>query len=272
MSLQNKTIAFIGAGNMGGALIQALLRAGTVTNDQLIATDVAPGRADYLAKSFGIRAQTDNAAAVDAADIIFLAVKPQQMSEVLEGFKSKVSNSKLVISIAAGVPTKRIESELGGNPRVVRVMPNTPAIVGAGMAALCKGEHATAEDLATAEEILGAVGMTVRTEERFLDAVTALSGSGPAYVFYVAEAMMRAGVEAGLTEDMAKKLTIQTVVGAAKLMSKRGADPAELRRKVTSPGGTTEAALKVMRDRQLTEIFVEAVKAAEKRSRELSGA
>jgi pyrroline-5-carboxylate reductase len=150
-------------------------------------------------------------------------------------------------------------------------MPNTPALVGAGAAALAKGAYATDDDLATAESILGAVGITVRVAERFIDAVTALSGSGPAYVFFVTEAMINAGVTAGLDEALARKLAIQTVYGAAKLLVESGEEPESLRRKVTSPGGTTEAALKVMNERKLTEIFVEAIQAAEQRSRELSG-
>jgi pyrroline-5-carboxylate reductase len=177
----------------------------------------------------------------------------------------------LVVSIAAGVTTGRIERELGGKVRVVRVMPNTPSLVGAGAAALAKGTHATDDDLAAAESIFGAVGISARVEEKLLDTVTAVSGSGPAYVFYVTEAMIKAGVAAGLDESLAKKLAVQTVYGAGKLLMESGEEPASLRRKVTSPGGTTEAALKVMSERKLEEIFAEAIKAAEKRSRELSG-
>jgi pyrroline-5-carboxylate reductase len=271
MSLQNKTIAFIGAGNMGEALIRGLLDARTVEASQIIATDVRAERRDFLIKTFGVRAIDDNLQAVRAADIMVLAVKPQQVGEVLAGFKSAMSNGKLLISIAAGVTTARIERELGEGTRVIRVMPNTPALVGAGAAAMAKGAHATDDDLAIAESILGAVGICVRVEERFIDAVTALSGSGPAYVFYVTEAMIKAGVAVGLSEDLAKKLAIQTVHGAAKLLVKSGEEPESLRRKVTSPGGTTEAALKVMSERKLAEIFTEAIQAAEKRSRELSG-
>jgi pyrroline-5-carboxylate reductase len=159
---------------------------------------------------------------------------------------------------------------LGGNVRVVRAMPNTPALVGAGAAGLCRGASATEDDLAAAEAILRAVGITVRVEERLLDAVTALSGSGPAYVFYVAEALIKGGIEAGLRPELARQLALQTVAGAARLMTESGEEPAELRRKVTSPGGTTEAALQVMSDRKLTEILVEAMRAAERRSRELA--
>ena len=271
MSLKNKTIAFLGAGNMGEALIRGLLTAKTIMPSQIIATDVRPERLGDLAKTFGIRTAGDNVKAVADADIVLLAVKPQQMSAVLAPLKSAAIVRKLFISIAAGVTTARIEGELGGKARVVRVMPNTPALVGAGAAALAKGSNATDDDLATAEAILGAVGITVRVEERLIDAVTALSGSGPAYVFYVTEAMIKAGVAAGLDEALAKKLAIQTVYGAAKLLVESGEEPDLLRRKVTSPGGTTEAALKVMGERKLTEIFTEAIKAAEQRSRELSG-
>ena len=271
MSLQNKTIAFIGAGNMGEALIRGLLAAKAVSASQIIVTDVRAERRAFLAKTFGVRAINDNAEAARAADIVVLAVKPQQMSEVLTGVKSAMSAAKLVVSIAAGVTTARIEREIGGRTRVVRVMPNTPALVGAGAAALAKGVYATDDDLATAGSILGAVGIWVRVEEKSLDAVTALSGSGPAYVFYVAEAMIKGGVAAGLDAALAKKLAIQTVYGAAKLLAESGEEPELLRRNVTSPGGTTEAALKVMSERKLEDIFSAAIKAAEKRSRELSG-
>ena len=271
MSLKNKTIAFLGAGNMGEALIRGLLAAKTVAPSQIIATDVRPERLEEFKRTFGIRVAGDNAQAVAEADVVLLAVKPQQMSAVLAPLQSIVINRTLFVSIAAGVTTNRIESEVGGKARVVRAMPNTPALVGAGAAALAKGAYATDADLATAEAILGAVGITVRVEEKFIDAVTALSGSGPAYVFYVAEAMIKAGVAAGLEEALARKLAVQTIYGAGKLLAESGEEPEALRRKVTSPGGTTEAALKVMSDRKLAEIFTEAIQAAERRSRELSG-
>jgi len=269
MSLLNKTIAFIGAGNMGEALIRGLLAAKAVTPSQLVAADVRTDRLEEFEDAFGIRVTTDNAQAAGAAHIIVLAVKPQQMSSVLSTLHPRPS--ALLLSIAAGVTTARIERELGTHPRIVRAMPNTPALIGAGAAALCRGAYATGDDLATAEEILGAVGITVRTDERFLDAVTGLSGSGPAYIFRVTEAMIEAGLAVGLDPAVSQKLAIQTVYGAAKLMHDSAEDPGELRRKVTSPGGTTEAALKVMNDRQLAEIFVEAIAAATARGRELSG-
>ena len=272
MSLQNRTIAFIGAGNMGEALIRGLLAGRAVVPSQIIATDVRAERRDFLAKTFGVRAMDDNLQAVTAADIVVLAVKPQQVGEVLAGFKPAMSNKKLVISIAAGVTTARIERELGEGTHVMRVMPNTPALVGAGAAAVAKGAHATDGDLAAAESILGAVGICVRVEEKFIDAVTALSGSGPAYVYYVIEAMIQAGVAAGLDEDLAKKLAMQTVYGAAKLLVESGEEPESLRRKVTSPGGTTAAALSVlMAPDGLEKLMTDAVAAAKRRAQELAG-
>lgn len=259
--LKNKTIGFIGAGNMAEALIRGLLAKKALPASSIIATDVRPERLEELRKAFGIRAGKPE------VDIIILAVKPQQMSDAL----AQVTGEHLLISIAAGITTSRIEKEIDGKPRVVRAMPNTPALVGAGAAALCKGRYADDNDLAVAEAILGAVGTTVRVEENLMDAITALSGSGPAYIFYVTEAMIKAGVKAGLSEEMASKLAKQTVFGAAKLLVESDESPATLRQKVTSPGGTTQAALTVMNDRKLAEIFVDAVAAAAKRSRELSG-
>jgi pyrroline-5-carboxylate reductase len=270
MSLQNKTIAFIGAGNMGEALIRGLLAIKAVTPSQIIAADLRAERREFFTKTFGVRATSDNLAAVEDGDVILFAVKPQQIGEVLAAVKSQVSNLKLIITIAAGVTTSRIERELGGRVRVIRAMPNTPALVGAGAAALARGAHATDEDLAVAEAILGAVGLVVRVDEEQIDAVTSLSGSGPAYVFLVAEAMIKAGVAAGLEEGLAKDLVTQTLYGASKLLMESREDPESLRRKVTSPGGTTEAALKVMSDRKLPEIFAEAIKSAARRSKELS--
>lgn len=270
MSLQNKTITFIGAGNMAEAFIRGLLAKQVIAPQQIIATDVRPDRLELLRRQFNILTESDNAAAVRQADIVVLAVKPQQMSAALATLSARPAT--LIISIAAGITTDRLERELGGQARVIRVMPNTPALVGAGAAALCAGKFALLEDLQTATAILAAVGIVVPVEEKDLDAVTALSGSGPAYVFLVAEALIQAGISAGLTPAIARRLAIQTVAGAGRLLAESTAEPAELRRQVTSPGGTTEAAVAVLLERQLPGIFREAVTAAARRSRELSGA
>ena len=270
MSLQNKTITFIGAGNMAEAFIRGLLAKQVVAPRQVIAADVRPDRLELLRRQFSIHTESDNAAAARQADVVVLAVKPQQMSTALATLGTQPAT--LIISIAAGITTARLECELGGRARVIRVMPNMPALVGVGAAALCAGQFALPEDLQTATEILQAVGIVVPVEEKDLDAVTALSGSGPAYVFLVTEALIQAGTAAGLAPAIARRLAIQTVAGAGRLLAESTAEPAELRRQVTSPGGTTEAAVAVLLERQLPEIFREAVVAAVRRSRELSGA
>jgi pyrroline-5-carboxylate reductase len=264
MSTLNKTIAFLGAGNMGEALIRGLLAAGTVEPRQIVAADVRADRLQHLAGKFGIRTGV-----ITDADVIILAVKPQQMKEALASLPSTVK--PLYISIAAGISTARIEAELGRQPRVIRVMPNTPALVGCGAAGLCPGRFSSESDMAVAETIMRAVGITVRVEESLMDAVTAVSGSGPAYVFLVVEAMIAAGVAQGLSQEVAARLVVQTVLGAGKLLAETGETPGELRRKVTSPGGTTEVAIKVMTERQLPDIFAQSIAAAAKRGRELSG-
>lgn len=264
----NTKIAFIGAGNMAEALIRGMR---PTSAGLILATDVRTERLEQLRAAYGIETGSDNATAAAKSDVVVLAVKPQQMSEVLATIRASISDRQLILSIAAGVTTARIERELGGTPRVVRAMPNTPALVGAGATAVCSGRFATEEDLAMAEEILRAVGLVVRVEEKDMDAVTALSGSGPAYIFYMTEAMIAAGVELGLSRETASRLAAQTAFGAGKLLMESGEPPSELRRKVTSPGGTTEAALKVMQQRGFTENVVEAIRAAARRSRELSG-
>ena len=269
MNLKNKTIIFIGAGNMAEALIRGLLANQIVAPQQIIAIDVRPDRLASLHQTLSIRTDSDNANAVRQADVIVLAVKPQQMSAVLATIKPQPT--ALIVSIAAGIPTHRIEKELGGKPHVIRVMPNTPALVGAGAAALCRGQFAGPEDSQIAEMILQAVGIVVPVDEKHLDAVTALSGSGPAYIFLVAEAMIQAGIAEGLAPEVARKLAIQTVFGAALLLRDSSEAPAELRQKVTSPGGTTEDAIRVMLEQKLPEIFWEAVTAATKRSQQLAG-
>ena len=268
MSLKNKTIVFIGAGNMAEALIRGLLVNQVVLPQQIIATDVRPDRLETLHQQFGIRSESDNARAVRQADLIVLAVKPQQMSAVLATIHPEPTT--VIISIAAGITTARIEQELANPVRVIRVMPNTPALVGAGAAAVCAGRFALPEDTAMAKTLLQAVGIVVTVEEHLLDAVTALSGSGPAYIFLVTEALIKAGIDAGLPAEVARQLTIQTVYGSALLLHESPEDAGELRRKVTSPGGTTEAAIRVMLARNLPEIFQEAVAAATRRGRELA--
>lgn len=268
--LHNKRIVFLGAGNMAEALVKGLIRSRVVRPGQLFVTDVRPERLAYFRKHFRVQGGEDNAAAAATADVLVLAVKPQQLADLLKTIASHVPRRVLMLSLAAGFRTARIESLLPQGVRVVRAMPNTPALVGAGMAAICGGRYARPADFADAEAILGAVGQVVRVNEADMDAVTALSGSGPAYVFYFAEAMLRAARAMRLSQRTARTLIEQTFQGAARLMAETGEDPAVLRERVTSKGGTTAAALGVLTEAGVGEALERAVLAAQRRSRELS--
>lgn len=263
----DRRIAFIGSGNMASALIQGLLASRTSRADQLVASDVRPEALDALKRAHGIATTTDNAAAC-TADILVLSVKPQVLPALLAELAPHVRADALIISIAAGVPLAAIEAPLPGR-RAIRVMPNTPALVAAGATALAAGTHANADDLKLARAIFESVGVVVEVPEPLLDAVTALSGSGPAYVFYLAEALIDAGRAVGLTDDVAKVLALQTVYGAAKLLHESGEAPAELRRKVTSPGGTTHAGVTTLDARDVRGAVTACVTAARDRGREL---
>lgn len=263
-------LVFIGAGNMAEALIKGLIGQGVLKPSQITATDVRPDQLDKMHAAYGIYGTTDNAAAVAGADVVVLAVKPQQMNDVLAGLKHALPKTALVISIAAGKKASLFEHALGDGTRVVRVMPNTPALVGAGASAIARGRWASDADLATTEKLFAAVGIVVRVDEPMMDAVTALSGSGPAYVFHLAEGMLEASKRMGMDDDVAKKLAAATIAGAAKLMAESSEPPSVLRERVTSKGGTTAAALAVMVEHKFHDTVVDALLAAEKRSKELS--
>ena len=267
-AIRGKRLAVIGSGNMAEALVRGILRAGLLLPDAITTSDVIPDRLRLFREQFGVATDTDNAAIAAKADLVLLAVKPQGMGEVLQGMGQAVEK-QLVISIAAGVPTYFIEGRFPNPVRVVRVMPNTPALVLEGASALCAGSHATAEDLAAAQAIFQAVGRTVVLEESALDAVTGLSGSGPAYVFVIIEALADAGVGVGLSRDVAQLLAAQTVLGSARMVLETGKHPAALKDMVTSPGGTTIAGLHALESGALRAALLDAVRAATERSREL---
>jgi len=265
----DRTIAFLGGGNMAEALIKGLLAAGVVTADRMIVNDVSAERLEHLQKSYGVTVQKSQKDAVTTADIILLCVKPQIIDVVLAKISQAVDGSKLVISIAAGVTIARIEKMLSGGPRVIRVMPNTPALVLSGAAGIAAGRSATPEDLATAQQIFGAVGRAVIVDEKLMDAVTGLSGSGPAYVFTIIDALADAGVKQGIPRQLALELAAQTVLGAAKMVLETGEHPGKLRDMVTSPGGTTIEGLHMLEKGKLRATLMNAVEAATMRSREL---
>jgi len=278
----DKKIGFIGAGNMGEAFAGALIRTEIVSPTMICMSDVSTDRLDMMAKTYGINVTSDNFALFSDCDIAVLAVKPQQMTPVLSeiaGHKDyTVRDRKLVISIAAGFPIRKIENilypQLNEQQReklpIIRVMPNTPALVLSGMSGMSPNRHADADDIRITRTLLEAMGKVIEFEEEKLDAVTALSGSGPAYIFYMIEAMTEAGIQTGLGADDAAIMTIATMEGAIRLLKERNESPASLRRKVTSPGGTTEAALKVMENNKFKQCIIDAVAAAARRSKELS--
>lgn len=282
MTGMEHTIGFIGAGNMGEAIIGAVIRSALCRPENIFAADIQKERLDYLNTTYGIRTTDENITLFTACDIIFLAVKPQQMASVLSGITSApgygVTDRKIIVSIAAGVNINKLESVLYAklSPAdqaklpIIRVMPNTPALVLKGMSGMSPNAHADTKDLETAGRILKAMGQVIQFDETDLDAVTAMSGSGPAYVFFLAELMIKAGIRIGLNPDDAKTLTLATLEGAVALMNQGTDTPEQLRSKVTSPGGTTEAALNVMTRNQVDEHIVDAIIAAAERSRELS--
>jgi pyrroline-5-carboxylate reductase len=264
-----KTLAFLGAGNMAEALVKGLLRAEVATPQEILCTDRRKERGAELTSRYGVRFTTSNADAVREAGVIVLSVKPQVMNHLLDEIAPALDESKLVISIAAGVPIAAIERKVGHGVRIVRTMPNTPALVGAGATALSAGSHATEEDLAQAKSLFDAIGKSVVVDEVLLDAVTGLSGSGPAYIFLVIEALSDAGVKVGLPRYQSQELAAQTVLGSAKLLIETGEHPGRLKDQVTSPGGTAIAGLHTLEAGGLRTTLMDAVEAATNRSREL---
>lgn len=266
----NGKLVFVGAGNMAEALVSGLMACHRWSRDRVVVTDIAPQRRTLFAEKFNVQVSADNATAVALAEVVVLAVKPQMLAEVLAGIRATLPSEALVISIAAGITTAKIENLLGGKVRVVRAMPNTPALVGCGVAAICVGRNAKPADLDTAENLLSATGEVVRVEEEAMDAVTAVSGSGPAYVFYLMEAMIEAARKMGLSGDVARKLVYTTVKGSAELILQHGLPPEELRARVTSKGGTTAAAMEVKDRREVKGAIIEAMMAAHRRAGELA--
>lgn len=263
------TVAIFGAGVMGETLLSGLLRAGRPAGE-LVITERRPDRAAELEERYGVRA-LDNTAAAESADTLVLVVKPQDMAGLLEEIAPYVRPGNLVVSLAAGITTSFLETRLPEGRAVVRVMPNTPALVDQGMAAVSAGAHCDPDHLREAEALLAATGKVLEVPEKLQDAVTAISGSGPAYIFYVVEAMIEAGVVLGMPRATATELVVQTLFGAATMIKETGQHPTVLREQVTSPGGTTAAALRELDDHKVRAAFISAMEAAAVRSRELAG-
>ena len=262
-------LAVLGAGKMGGILIEAFVKRGLVQPQDISATahpaDLARANAAKLPISVG----TNNRAAVCGADVVLLCVKPHNVAQVTEEIRSELSEGKLVISIVASVPTNYIERRLGGNARVIRVMPNTPAMVGAGITAIAKGKNAAQKDVEIAEKLFGAVGKTVVVDEKNMDAITGLSGSGPAFIYIILESLAEGGVKMGLSRELATLLAAQTALGAAKVVLDTGEHPAQLKDTVTTPAGCTMDGILELEEGGLRVTLIKAVVKAAKRAKEL---
>ncbi|MGD7706851.1 pyrroline-5-carboxylate reductase [Microlunatus sp. Y2014] len=263
-------LTVIGAGVMGETLLSGLLRSGWQAGD-IVATDRRPERCAELVERYGITT-AENVDAVRGAHTVLLVVKPQDLVPVLDEIAEDLPADTLVVSLVAGVPAALIESRLRPGTPVVRVMPNTPAQVDQGMAAVSPGQHATADHVERVHAVLAATGKVITVPEAYQDAVTAISGSGPAYLFFVAEAMVESGVHLGLPRDIATQLVVQTMLGSATLLAETGEHPTVLRERVTSPGGTTAAAIRELEDHKVRAAFLTAMEAARNRSRELAQA
>lgn len=269
--MSEPSIAFIGAGNMASSIIGGLVESGH-SPDAICAADPTPESLERLRQTAPVRTSTDNATAVEGADVVILAVKPQVMSQVLEGIAKPVAEAgALVISIAAGITIDSMRARLGDDAAIVRCMPNTPALLGCGASALFANEQVNAAQRGYAETILGAVGIVewVPTEAA-LDAITALSGSGPAYFFLFMEAMIEAGCDLGLERETATAMAQQTALGAARMAIESDVDLVELRRRVTSPGGTTQAAIESFESEGLRNTIQRAMQAAANRAAEMA--
>jgi pyrroline-5-carboxylate reductase len=270
MAVDRRRIAIFGAGKIGEALLAGLLSTGWRKPDEIVATVRREERAQELAERYGVKATTSNPDAVRGAGLVVIAVKPQDFEALLGEVGGMVSPEQTVLSIAAAVPTSAIEERLPAGVPVLRAMPNTPATVHEGVAGLCAGAHADDEHLALAQEVLEHVGRVVRVPERYMDAVTAVSGSGPAYFALLAEAMIEAGILLGLSREDTTELVVQTMFGTAKLLRDEKMHPVELREMVTSPGGTTIRAIRELEQAGVRAAFLNAIQAAMDRSRELA--
>jgi pyrroline-5-carboxylate reductase len=269
-AMPNLRVAILGTGKMGGILLQAFLKNNLLGPDQIFATVHHPERAQALSVQYGIEMSTDNLAAASQADVILLGVKPVQVPALIEQIRPALSPKKMVLSIAASVKTRSIEDAAGCDLAVIRAMPNTPAMLAAGITALCAGRFVSEEQMAIAQRIFQTVGRTVVVDEKHMDAVTGLSGSGPAFLYIIIEALAEAGVNVGLPRDVATLLAAQTTLGSARMVLETGYHPALLKDAVTTPAGCTVDGILELEEGGLRVTLIKAVKRATQRARELA--
>lgn len=272
MSVKGKRVGFLGAGNIGEAMIRGLLQAGLVPPEDVAASDARPDRLVQLARQYRVRTCASNVQLVAESDVVVLAVKPQILMAVCKEIAAVATDARLIVSVAAGVSTETLRAHLPRADRVIRVMPNTPALVLEGVTAIARAEGLREGDLETAQELFGAVGRVVVLDEDLMDAVTGLSGSGPAYVAIVIESLADGGVKMGLDRATAMTLAAQTVLGSARLILETGTHPGQLKDMVSSPGGTTIAGIAALEEGGVRRTFISAVERATIRSRELGRA
>jgi len=264
-----KKLALIGAGKLGEGLLSAMLQSQIIPTGRVECTVAHQPRADYLCAKYGVKAHTNNIQAVKGASLVLIALKPQQVKGFLHEVRKALSPSALIVSAAASVTTALIERELGRPARVIRAMPNTPCLIRQGMTALAGGKHATARDLEVAQNIFGAMGRTVTVDEKHMDAITALSASGPAYVYLIIESLAEAGVKLGVPRDLSTELSAQTLLGASALVLHTGEHPAKLKDVVTTPAGCTIDGLMELEEGRLRVTLIKAVVRAAARARQL---
>lgn len=270
--LPNLKVAILGAGKMGGILLQGFLKNNLFAPEQIVATVQHADRALALSAQFGVEVTTDNVAAATWADVILIGVKPIQVPALIEQIKPGLTPAKMIVSFAASVTTPAIEQAAGCELAAVRAMPNTPAMIGAGVTALCPGRFVSAEQMAIAQRIFSTVGRTVVVDEKHMDAVTGLSGSGPAFLYIIIEALAEAGVNVGLPRDVATLLAAQTTLGSARMVLETGYHPALLKDQVTTPAGCTVDGILELEEGGLRVTLIKAVKRATQRAKELASA
>jgi pyrroline-5-carboxylate reductase len=269
-TLPKLTIAVLGAGKMGGILLEGFVKGGLVAPKQVVATVRSEARAEQLAAQWGVQVTTDNVAAAKRADVILLGIKPIQVAAVMNQIRPALNRKKLVVSVAAGVKTRAIEDAAECDVAVIRAMPNTPALIGAGMTALCAGRFVFQEQMQLTERIFDTVGRTVVVDEKHMDAVTALSGSGPAFLYIIIDALAEAGVNVGLPRDVATLLAAQTTLGSARMVLETGIHPTVLKEQVTTPAGCTVEGILAMEEGGVRGTLIKTVKRAAERSKVLA--
>jgi len=268
---ENLKIGFIGAGTMGKAIIKGLINSGFITKENISASEVTHELANKAEKEIGIKVFTDNNELVKSSDIIVLSTKPYAVGEVLNDIKNNLTEDKIIISIAAGISTEFIENAINKKISVIRVMPNTPALIGEGMTAICRGKYTTKANISFANKLFSKVGRCIEVQEKLINAVTGISGSGPAFVYLIIEALADGGLKLGLPKKTAIELAAQTLIGASKMVLETGKHPSVLKDEVTTPGGTTIAGLAVMEENKIHSALMKTVEETARVSASLGG-